>query len=535
MRIVPHLSLDLSVYARLDISDLDVPNKENLEHLTLFPVGSYTKLVKIRHKHKPLQEDIKDDIWDMVYASVNRFINTLPSAEQITIAQGFMLIHNTVLEFFKSNPDMLQFNSMLRQVGAQLNELEEELDLCTKLRAYIDENIVVGLYEGAGKRAQDSEALTFQPEQVRDVMTITLLCKMLSPIYGCILNAMDKHIDTNMKVPLAVTILTTLFNRRYPALIEKLYNYIKHTIIQNNDESTSGYMHGYDNNSITYAMYSALMIRQLVNIDLRIQNGNLMTYILVSVKRAIATVRSGIKKDPTYSRKPIQTRHEEDGNTAQLEIDSMTSRKTLDVGPIIVASINPTIKTLMVKYQIDDAAYQESLEFYQRNPIIPNPINQDINSMIFGRHIGGGAGLRMLRSVEYTKLTTLAQLIIFSIDVNYYELGHMVTARMADTAVDTTINPSLFKVKVGSSQAYRTIKQNFEDSPFGFKGKDWDHHVQKIVENLTTNKYVLNTSNFLWNWLDEDNMNGKVFSPTDATITAICSLYEFILQTEGTL
>jgi hypothetical protein len=323
-----------------------------------------------------------------------------------------------------------------------------------------------------------------------------------------------------------------LFDRKYKFLIEKLQNYIKHTVDQNNEESASGLMHGYDNDSLAHHMYGTLMVRQFVNVDLRVRNGNLMTYIIVSIKRAINTVRSTIKKNPTFSRKPVTSKHEEDGNTAQLEIDSMTSRKTLDVGPIIIAAIDPTIKILMNKFQIDFESYQASLAFYKLNPIIPNRVNLDINAMLFSRLLGGGDGLKILHSPEYTKLSTVAQLIAFSTDVNYRELGHMLTARIADNAIDTTINPSMFKVKVGSSQSYRTVKQLFENNPFGFKGKDWDNHVQRITENLTTNKYIYNTSNFLWEWLDEDNLNGKIFAPTDATITALCSLYDYLMQLE---
>ena len=141
----------------------------------------------------------------------------------------------------------------------------------------------------------------------------------------------------------------------------------------------------------------------------------------------------------------------------------------------------------------------------------------------------------MLRGPEYTKITALMQLIIFSLDVNFYELGHMMTAQVADTAVDTTINPSTFKVRVGSSQSYRAVKQLFDANPYGIRGKDWDNHIVRVTENITTNKYIYNTSNFLWNWMEEDNLNGKVFSPSDLTITAMCSLYEFFMGTKDSV
>lgn len=534
MFIEPYVMMDRSVRAKLNIDDLDIQNKENLEHLLLFQISSYVKLTnigKIVNPETPHDGPLRDDNWDMTFANVNQFFASLTKEQQTILAQGFIMMHHTIQDFFNKNFNPLQISKTMREVASQLDAVDQEIDLMGNLRKYVDNNMVVGLYEGAGKRAQDSDKLTFQPEQVKSLMSITLLCKMLCPIYGAIITQVEKFVDTKLKETHCVAILTKMYQRRCPELIEKLMHYISHTVKQHSEESPSGLMHGYDDNSLSYHMYGILMVRQFVNVDLRVRNGNLMTYIIVSVKRAINTIRSAVKRNPTYSRKPITSKHEEDGNTAQLEIDSMTSRKTLDVGPIINAAVDPAIAEYMAKYEIDNESYQQSLAFYNNNPITPNPINKDINAMFFSRKLGGGNGLLMLRGPEYTKITALMQLIIFSLDVNYQELGHMMTASVADTAIDTTINPSTFKVRVGSSQSYRAVKQLFDMNPYGIRGKDWDNHVQKITENITTNKYIYNTSNFLWNWLEEDNMNGKIFAPSDVSITAMCSLYNFFMST----
>ncbi len=534
MYIEPYVMMDRTVRAKLNIDDLDIPNKENLEHLLLFHVGTYVKLTaigKVVKPDAPHDGPLRDDNWDMTFANINAFFNTLTKEQQTVLAQGFIMMHHTIQDFFNTKFDILQISQTMRTIAEQLDAVDQEIDLMGNLRKYVDNNMVVGLYEGAGKRAQDSDKLTFQPEQVKYLMSITLLCKMLCPIYGAIIAQVEKFVDTKLKETHCVAILTKMYQRRCPELIEKLMHYIGHTVKQHSEESPSGLMHGYDDNSLAYHMYGILMVRQFVNVDLRVRNGNLMTYIIVSVKRALNTIRSAVKRDPTYTRKQITSKHEEDGNTAQLEIDSMTSKKTLDVGPIISAAVDPAIKEYMAMYQIDQESYDESLAFYQNHPIVPNPINKDVNAMFFSRKLGGGNGLLMLRGPEYTKITVLMQLIIFSLDVNFYELGHMMTAQIADTAVDTTINPSTFKVRVGSSQSYRAVKQMFDNNPYGIRGKDWDAHVSKITENITTNKYLYNTSNFLWNWRGEDNLNGKVFAPSDLTITAMCSLYEFFMKT----
>ena len=538
MFIEPYVMMDRSVRAKLNIDDLDIPNKENLEYLLLFNIESYVKLTSVGKTVDPLvvrTTPIKNENWDMTFSNVNQFFTTLTEEQQCILAQGFIMMHHDIQEFFNGTFDLIQVNALMRELSAKLLDIDNEIDLLDNLRTYVDNNMIVGLYEGAGKRAQDSDRLTFLPEQVKDLMSITLLCKMLCPIFGAVISNVEKFVDTKLKETHCVAILTRLFEYRRKALIEKLMIYIEHIVKQHSEETTSSLMHGYDTGSLTYHMYGILMVRQFVNVDLRVKNGNLMTYIMVSVKRAINTIRSAVKRAPTYARKQITTKHDEDGNTAQLEIDSITSKKTLDVKPIIVAAVEPSIRSYMAKYSIEESDYQQALAYYLGHPITPNPINQNINAMFFGRKLGGANSISMLKAIEYTKITTLMQLIIFSLDINYEELGHMMTANIADTAVDTTINPSLMKVTVGSSQSYRSVKQMFDASPYGFKGKDWDLHVQKITENITTNKYIANTAPFLWDWLNEDNINGKIFSPTINTITALCSLYDFFMQTEDSI
>ncbi len=534
MNIEPQVLIDNTVVAYLNIDDLDMPKENIAPTLLQFQVSTYDILTRVRKRVTPgTNTRIQDPGWDVIFANVNQFLQGLSKEQQVTVAQSFILMHNTITEFFKQNTDLLMINQMLHAVGTQLDELDQAMDLTGQLRNYVDNNMFVGVYEGAGKRAQDSDILTFQPEQVRTLMSITLLCKLLSPVFGTIMAHLKKKIDNKLKEAHSVVILKRLFDRRFPALIEKLMYYINNTVEHHHEESASSIMHGFDTMSMTQHMYGILMTRQFVNVDLRVKNGNLMTYIIVSIKRAINTVRSAIKNNPTCSRKPIAAKHDDDGNTSQLEIDSMISKKTLDVCPLINAAIEPVIKKLMAKYQIDEEAYQQSLKFYLNNPIVPNPINKDVNAMFFAKELGGGNGLLMLHGTEYTKLTALMQLIIFSLDINYTELGHLMTANVADTAIDTTINNSMFQVRVGSSQYYRSVKQLFDSNPYGIKGKDWDNHIKRITDIIITNKYVYNSSNFIWNWLDEDNLNNKVFTASDITITSMCSLYEFYITSES--
>lgn len=521
MEFVFHDTADDINCARLVVDELNLPDYDKIKHLLIFNVKTYVKLGKNKGPEG----------WEVTFGAVNSFMNSLCESDKVALAQTIILMHDDIENFFR-NPDLLMIQHLTRNLSNQLDVLDQQTDICDKLRAYIVQNMPIGLFEGAGKRAQDSDALTFHPNEVIDLMMITLLCKMLSPLFSSIMQHLNKQIDNHLKETHCVAIFTNLFKRKYQRLIEKLQNYIKHTVEQVSEESLTSLVYGYDAYSLSYYMFGQLLVRQLVNVDLSIRDGNLMTYVMVSVKQAVQTVKSSINKMPTYPRKVMTAKHEDDGNTAQVEIDSITSKKTFDVTTLVAAAVPLTIKKYLNLYQIDKSDYEAVMNYYAKNPILPLVINKDMNSMFYNKDFGGGKGILMLKGGNYASITALLQMIIFQLDSNYVELGHAMTMLPSiDVNLDCTINDSQFKLTAGSSPSYRKCRQIFENSPYGTKGKEWDSYISKTIDKLITSGWVYNTADWIWDWLGMDNLNGKLFRPTEMTITAFCSFYEWINET----
>lgn len=527
MEIVPHKLIDSTTCAKLDISDLDIPNKDKIDHLLVFQIATYTKLKKVSTRN---YMGNNDSAWHKTFASVNRFLGGLDQHDKTAIAQTIILIHSEIIDFFQKD-DLLQINSFMRAMGEHIDNLDKATNLCDKLKDYVVNNMVIGVYKGAGKRAQDSSILTFTPDHVVDLTTIALLCKMLSPLFGVIMKGLDKKIESKLKETHCVAMLNQLLQRKYKTLIEKLQYYITHVIKQCIEETTSSLMHGFNISTLSFYMYTILLARQFVNVDLGIKNGNLITYIFVNIKRAMTTIKSSILQKPTYNRKPMSSTHDDDdGNVAQIEIDSLVSRKTMDVPALVMAAIPKTIEMYLNQFSIDVEEYEAVTKHYiEKSPIIPNPINKDLNSMFYGKDIGGGQGILMLHGLDYIRITTLLQMILLTTDVNYIPLAHMLTASPSTSTILTiSNNPNILKLNAGSSQAYKSCRQRFENSPYGARGKEWDNHINQLADHLVTNVYIYNTSPWLWNWLETDNLNGKRMEVDDKIITGLCSFYDFL-------
>lgn len=515
------INKDNQVYAKLNVPELsDMEEFNRLEPLLIFPVGTYTKLTK------------NNNGWYMTYGIVNQFLNQLSKEHKVAITATLAAMYRETLVFFNEN-DLTKIQKFIHGLNEKLDMLDQTIDLCTMLRAFIVENVVIGLFEGAGERAQDSDDLTFYPHEVIDLTTLCVLSKMLSPIFGTIMKGLNKKIDNKFRDIHCFFIFTNLLNRRYKKLYEKLQHYVEHTTEQTVKKSSMTLLvYGYNTFSMAYQMFGELLTRQFVNCDLAVKDGNLMTYVIVAVKRSIRTVMSNIGKNPAYNRIPIESSHDEDGNAAQLEIDSISSRKTADSQAIIKFAVKQAMKRYKNIYSVDDTEFNASAAFYQTNPIIPNCINQDLGALFFQKAICGAKSLQMLKANEYGELITLLQLIVASLDTYYDELAHALTAV---PAIDVTLNASILDGKIklnsGSSEYYRKCKQVFESFPFYQKGtKSWDFYMANLVDNMLTNGWVYNTSPFVWEFLGQENKNGKLFTPTEKTFTALCSMYLMIWE-----
>lgn len=529
MEFRPKQLVDKKIAAVLDISDLDIQEKENIKDLLEFNVSAYDKLNKLKKEDR--LRGCNYEVWNDTFAAINHFLSLLDYNSKCEIVYALTLMHADILDFF-TKAETNDLTVLTKVLSERCDALDLSTNLCDKLKAYALEHIPIGLMPNAGKRPQDNAKLTFYPDEVATLMSITLLCKLLSPIFGVLMNNLIGNMNIKAKELCCATIFTKLFNRKFEQLIDKLKYYIRHTVnVQCKKDTTMALMHGCDNYSLSHVLYSLLLIRQFVNVPLIRKNGNLITYIVVNVKKAITTVQSAMLRKPTYSRPLFSSDSDDDGNTSRLETDSVTSNRTCDVNMLVKCAVPYTIKKYIALYDLDEDDYNKCLEFYKREPMMPTLLNKDMNSMFYSRDFGGGKGILMLKALDYAKITALLQLILFqlSADDGYRQLAHMLTILPSvDVKEGFTFEDNQFKLNIGSSIGYRNCRQRFENSPFGQKGKEWDDHITNITNDLIIRKYRYNTANWIWQWLGEDNLNGRLVTPDDRIIAALCDFYDWL-------
>lgn len=515
----------------LNIDNLDFPDKEKYSQLLLFVSTAYTV-----HRNKPKVVTNNNnrttvtpqELWDTVFYSVNQFFITLSVDDQKKIAMTLMMMHHALVEFIRADqPERLIL--FTHDLGSHLVQLNTEIQLCRKLELFVENNIPIGDFSDAGTRAQDTEELTFYRPEVVKLTAIVLLCKMMTPIFGVLMDYLKRQVDTNVKSVHCVSILSELFKQQYNPLITKLKNYIRHALRGCTQETQTMIFGGNTENSLCDRVYGGLFVRNFVNVNLFQPNGNLMKFVIVSIKKAAITQQNNALRSPVYARIPLDNNDGDGGNTAQSEVDSITSSKPADVVGIIQATLPKVLLKHLTDptYEISMDEYDACLKFYQRSLIRPQCFNKFLTPIFYGKDIGGGKGVLMLHAMEYTQMVALLQMILFS--MGYAEVGHLITALPGlDVKLTQTEDEDFIRVNYRSSSHYKNCKGMYEQSPLGAGGKDWDKQIASVVDELLKINYYYNTAPFLWAATDQPNCNGQAIRVSPQAINSLCSFIEVV-------
>jgi len=536
MQFVPIIGADHNVKAYLETEELEINKDHNLDEFLTFYVHTYNKLNS--YKNGPSDPEAALG-WQYVFGYVNQFFNTLDNESKTVVAKTYALIKKDI-NTFQEIGDIYQITKLVRTISNRLAEMDLAVDLCPKLVTFVEQYIPIGLLKDAGNRPQDKPELTFYKHDVLVVTAITVLCKMLCPIFGNIVAITKKLINAQLKEIHCSCIITGIIENRFKNETEKLKHYIEHVTIQIHQKDTAdALVYGYDMNTLAHRLYCQLLVRQLVNVNLSVKDSNLMSYIIVSTKRSINTILNSVANTPTKGRTPIAAESEDEGNIAQLETDSMTSRKTSDIDAMVIAAVPRVMNKFMNEYSIERAEYDACFEYYKERTLTPSPLNEQLNSLIYGSDFGGSIGIKMLKFYEYSLITVLTQMIIFQHDADpaYKQLAHLVTANpsIATMVMNDELNDNIVWLQVSASNAFKNCKMRFMNSTVVIKNHEWENHIQNIIRDITVHHYTYNTAPWLWEWLGEENQNGKIIQLDKNILVAYCAFYDWYLSAQEAL
>lgn len=489
---------------------------EDLEQLLSFRIETY----------QSLRKNSSDFKWDVVFGTVHQFLQTLTEDEQREFANMLVTMHYyiicTLLKDEPSNQEILDLENWL---SAALAQFDEDINLMDRLVRFTEERIPIQSFERVGERAQDSVEMTFYRPDVVNLTAVAVLCKLMTPILGIFIESCKKLMDNSLKEIHCVTILRDILNNRCRALADKLNFFI--TKISKQVLSKIGLSHiynGFTANLIIQSIYAGMLTRRFIVVDLYKPSGNLITYVTSCVRAAaktqFASGNGNGRPAVSLMAPPTERIGTDDGNLSSLESESRTSAKTADFPFLIKAAVIELKPRFCSEYELDEQMVDAASQYYTINHPFLTPINSYILGILFGGYLCGAKSIEALHADSLCTLIPVAQ--AYFIQQGYNDLVHVISAtptgqfRPLLTGNDTQLRSTW-----GNSFDYQNCSRKFDWCVDNLK---WDAGLEKLVNNITSERYYINTAPQFWDELQQPSQNGEELIVPETLAQSICHL-----------
>lgn len=501
-------------FIKMEWKGFSIPAASVFPDLVLFKVKTFTAFTR----------DVTG--LGMTYNPVNEFLSKLSLQEQESIASAFLMMHIEITDEKYSVDTIEQLEDAL---GDILNNLDDSIDLCDRIDEYIRKsNIPISDMKEAGTRPQDTPEMTFVQEEAITITTIAILMKLLSPVIGAFSDRFHKIIDTKYKECHAASIMTKLFYKRYKELINKLNNYVRTLIASKIKSDPTALINGNTLDAMTSQNMDTIIVKRFVNVDLYRPDGNVIKYIASCCRSGADSQQqnASMSNSVRIITDPVEMDKDE-GNASRMESESKQSVVTADVAVMIKVAARDTVKKVIRDEDIDRDLIDSVFAFYQRNPIVMNPISEYLLCTYYGADIGGGAGIMMLNAISVSELAAVLQVISAKNGATY--IAHALSFSVGNSDKVQSLDSATFLNAWKSSQTYVDCKRMI---PSGFGEREWDLKLKEIASFLTKKNCSYNTAPAVWELIGVSSQNGKLFTDNKELMIEIMQFIQVLYHSK---
>lgn len=495
--------------------------------------------------YKKLATD-PQEVWDALLKPANSFLAHLSDVDTRLLC----LFYIDVRKIIDEELIVLRGNlaDVATTIGNKLYDLSAIIDLPAKLIYYCKNyDIPVPDLSYAGMRVgQDREEMTFRELEYYRLMAISILCKLLCPIWGDLTYRTIKEIDTMQKETHCVGVITPLLRTElFNQVNDKLYKYIATIVdtamsVSYANASFTATIGGFSKNRFHDSVYAMILVKRYVNVDLYTPDGNLMVWTSTCAKQSFNSLLGTLnKKCHVMKRVDISDgpdRGDEESNVSVLEHSSRVTTVTADVPVLIKYGVLMAIPSICREYHISDLDLRTAMSYYQQNPVQVTLLNKILVAVLIGNRIGGARGLKYLNHLDYTRLVAIAQ--IYVANQLHSPLVHLITAttpalldprpenqKTTSNIVDTRIN-MVFK----ESKEFRDCENALN---YAIDNISMVSVLMKIKDNITKYNHQANTAPSVSTMMEEDPLiKGSLLEYDEFVMRNFCSMILQIFSKE---
>ena len=554
-RRMPHGNKDI-VVSFIDVQGLDLGIETTLEELEFDPIDPLDAFLEIKEETDEDEEDDEEDsvvestaividsevynlnklffrmgtyqkltenpedVWELLLRGTNRFFTTISHEDQRRFGLFFIDARQTIDRDLSNGGAITDVATTL---GNILYDLAVETNLPDKLLHYVkytSEIPIPDLSKAGTNASRDSDAMTFKLEEYYTLLAISVLCKMLSPIWGDMIDRTRDDVDNMMKEIQCINLIEpTLTLPAFNTVRNKLYHYVS-TIVDK--EMNSSYasaafaatIGGVSRALFHHIVFCNLIVKRFVTIDLYItasdspngRDGNMMVWVATCSRQAYQSTQNALNKRckilPRKDISEISDSGEDERSVSVLEHSSRITDVTADTPQLIRFGARMAVKKLCRKYDVSQLEFQQVLGYYQKNPVQVSIFNKILVGIFVGEHIGGCQGLKYLDQALYSELMTITQIYIAK-NYAYPDVVHLMTAFTPSEerpVLELSSINSMIDSTAKKTLEYRGCEESF---PYVLNNVGVGAALKSIQEFITKYHHHINTAPFISGIMDQ--------------------------------
>lgn len=512
--------------------------RRSKRHVT--PNEDLTFMVKTYSK---LSRASGEDSWDAFFHLTNKFLGAIDKETQEHVYAFYEAAHRELVKIDETN-----YMDVTNKVSNHLAALLRKVNLPQLLLDFVaSEDLMFPDLTDIGKRAHDREELTFRLPEYHILTAISLLCKLICPVWGDFIFRTPDMIDTIDKEARCLAIATVALEHPvFAPVVHKLEEFMDNMIGRFFNQQQKGHggdssydlgftlaYSGYSRDRFTQNVAGMLYVKKFaiydptpeVDPDGTIQARNIMTYVASGIK-AVANAIAGALQNKSVTmvrRDPNESTVNEGDSTTHLENESHVSHVTADTPRLIQYGIIRIIEDMRTKNAYPTDLFESALAYYRKNQPQMNVYGRAILSVFIGRQLGGAGTLSHLTLETAIQLITLTQFHMARADLPI-QLLHLMSAQSSPdpkksmtAAVDQRI-----RMSYDSSTEYRNLLAIYPLSLGPYRSIR--QQISDIITFVTEYDHTFNTAPALMEFIGDARVpNGDPLVYDDRIIRNICA------------
>ena len=229
-------------------------------------------------------------VWKRIMAQSNKFLAELNRSDASSLEEFYVNAKHLIE---RSPKDELSLVNVAHSLSVSLQTLDGSVDLWSKIREFIEFRSQISLPEltTLAEGVDHVKRLAFLRGEYLDMLTLVLVSKLLTPIYGELADEWrdwDKEKNYRIGLGLGRQVISPLFIDRAPQLQSMLKSYISDRTTYNLKQDPDFEKHGLMwKDSVIKTVYDTVLIRRFPTVDLAAENGDIMVYTTLAARKEI--------------------------------------------------------------------------------------------------------------------------------------------------------------------------------------------------------------------------------------------------------